>query len=849
VQRDSGNGYYENGAGWEILYEVDGEMNDWFYGEMGSMGFTFELNQSQQPDYNSYRDPTVFKHRSAWQYFLNRLDGSSIYGHTTDACTGNPLSAELSLDEVIFTFGEHTRTSEPLHGRYQWLTIPGLFHINFSKEGYHAQNWPVDVGFTKTLKEAYLVPDGSYNLEYYSHLIDDSGYDNDGEADPGETVIMPITIYATGGDVTSISATLSSSDTYISIIDGSATFPDLLADETGESFADYFSFSVSPDAPDGHEVEFTLAYTTSEVLCQTESTFIVRITKGFRSCPFIAEYLDADPGWTIENNGSGGWEFGPPTGTSGPPNAHTGTNVYGTNLGGSHGSNGDFMLTTEPFDLRGLRNAELKFMRWLENEAGFDIASIHLSLDGVEFHEIWKGFGRDSEWEEHRYDISSLADQEENVYVRFRLQSDGNTNWSGFYIDDVEICGEEVPSSAGKVRYSSHTIDDTDPDYGNNNSIVDTGETVTMAMEVRNTKDTEASAVSGILTTTTEGVSINNSYATFPNIAAGSLAMSQSPHFTFTVDTGCGMNIAFTLETRYDNGSSTQSQFLIPVGEKQYMQFFEDDMESDTGWTTSSGSGADGLWVRDDPFGVTDVWGQPVQPEDDTTADPGTDCWITENKRNPKDPKDFDVDGTVTLYSPLFSAEGGVELKVQYQRFFYFTSGGSGTSYFRAYYSTDGGSGWMNLESVESMANAWALKEYDLTYASSDMQLRFEVHEAASLGDLLLEGLVDDVVVDGYQWFCQDFTPPVVNPPNPIGETLMASKAENHVYLTWDPPPVDGTHDAATSYRIYRSLQPDTGFEEIGHPTSPFHYDVDALGSGESYYYKIKAENGGGLSD
>lgn len=849
VQRDSGSGYYENGTGWEILYAVDGEMNDWFYGEMGSMGFTFELNQSQQPNYDTYRDPTVLKHRPAWKYFLNRLDGSSIYGHTQDACTGDPLSAELSLDEVVFTYGEHTRTSEPLYGRYQWLTMPGLFHINFSKEGYYSQNWPVEVGFVKTLKEGYLVPEGSYNLEYYSHLIDDSGHDNDAEADPGETVIMPITIYATGGDITSISATLSTSDTYISIIDGSASFPNLLAGETGESLADHFSFAVSPDAPDGHEAQFNLAYSSNEVLCQAESTFIVPITKGFRSCPFVAEYFDADPGWTIENNGADGWEFGSPTGTGGPPSAYTGTNVYGTNLDGSHGSNGDFILTSQPFDLRGLRNAELKFMRWLENEAGFDIASIEYSLDGVEFHEIWKGFGRDEEWEEHRYDISSWADQEEIVYIRFRLQSDGNTNWSGFYIDDVEICGEEVPGSAGKVRYNNHTIDDSDPNYGNNDGIVDTGETVTVMLEVRNTKDTEATVVSGILTTTTEGVTINNNYATFPNIAAGSLAMSQSPHITFTVNSGCGMSIAFTLETRYDNGSSAISQFQIHVGEKQYQNFFEDDMESDTGWTTSSSSGADGLWVRDDPFGVTDAWDQPVQPEDDTTPDPGTDCWITENKRKPKNPKDYDVDGTVTLYSPLFSAEEGVEVKAHYQRFFYYTSGGSGDSYFGAYYSTNGGSSWMTLETVESMANAWTLKEYDLPYVSSEMQLRFEVNEASFIGDLLLEGLVDDVLVDGYKWFCQDFTPPVVNPPNSIAESLMASKVEGHVYLEWDPPAVDGTHDVATSYRVYRSLQPDTGFEEIGHPTSPFYYDVDVLGAEESYYYKVKAENGGGISD
>ncbi len=859
TQRDSGSGYYENGAGWEILYHVDGEMNDWFYGEMGSMGFTFEVNQSQQPDYDTYRDPTVLKHRAAWQYFLNRLDGSSIYGHTRDACTNDPISAELSLDEVIFTYGEYTRTSEPLYGRYQWLTMPDLFHINFSKEGYYSQKWPVDVGFAKTLKEVYLIPEGSFNLEYYSHLIDDSNYDNDGETDPGETVIIPITLYATGGDVTSISATLSSNDPYISIVDGSATFPNLLAGETGESLADHFSFSVSSGAPDGHEAQFTLTFSSNEMLCRTESIFLVRITKGFQSCPFEAEYLDSDPGWTINNNGTNGWEFGPPSGSGGPPSAYTGTNVYGTNLDGSHGSNGDFKLTTEPFDLRGLRNAELKFMRWLENEAGFDIASIEYSLDGMEFHEIWKGFGRDEEWEEHRYDISSWADQEDIVYFRFRLQSDSGTNWSGFYIDDIEICGEEIPSAAGKVKYNSHSIDDSDPNYGNNNASVDTGETVSINITVRNTKDTEVTAVSGILTTATLGVTINNNYATFPNIAAGSVAESQPPHFTFTVDSGCSQDILFTLETRYDDGSSATSQFQVKVGALEMITVFDDDMETDKGWTTES-TATFGSWVREDPYGVQDDNENQVQPEDDTTPDPGVTCWVTGNPRPQgkyKDPEDGDVDnGYVRLISPSFDGAGGASLGLDLNMWFYrfVTDNPYDTSYFEIDVSNNGGSTYQEVEKLESNANIWIPAHYELTQfttPTSDMRIRITVEEDFEIGggETILEGLIDDVRIVKESYECDPFSPPVMLSPNSIGNTLMAIKNETHVYLEWDSPLIDAEHDQATFYRVYRSTVPDSGFEEIGRPTLPFYLDVDAKISAEDYYYKVKAENSGGLSE
>ncbi len=859
ITRDSGSGYYENGTGWELIYAVDGEMNDWFYGEMGSIGFTYEVNTSFQPDYDTWRDSTILRHRPSWQYILDRLDGPSIYGHTYDACSGDPLSADLSLDEVFFTNGEFTRTSEPLYGRYQWMTMPGLFHVNFSKEGYYPQNWPVNVGFTKALKEAYLVPEGSYNLEYFSHTIDDSAGDRDDEADPGETVIMPITIYATGSDVTSISATLTSSDPYVSILDGSALFPDLSAGETGESSADHFSFSVLSDAPDGHEAEFSLSYSSSQTLCQPESTFKVKISKGFSSCPFVAESLDSDPDWTIENNGTNGWEFGPPTGSSGPPSAYTGTNVYGTNLDGSYGNNGDFVLTTEPFDLRSIRNAELKFMRWLENEAAFDIAFIELSVDGVEYHEIWKGFGRDTQWEEYRYDISTLADQTDMVTIRFRLQSDSSTAWSGFYIDDLEICGEEIPSAAGKVKYSSHAVDDSDPNYGNNNGSIDLGETVRMTLTVRNTKDTEATSVSGLLTTTTPGITINNNYAIFPNIDSGSVADSMLPHFTFTIGSECGQDIDFTLETFYDDGSSATSQFQVKVGILAWDTILDDDMETDMGWTTESNA-TFGYWVRENPYGVNKKDATEVQPEDDTTLDPGVTCWVTGNPRprgKYKDPEDGDVDGGyVRLISPSFDGTGAHSLGLDLNRWFYkeITTNPYDVSYFQIDISNNGGSTYHELEKLESSANIWMPVHYELTQftaPSSEMSIRMTVEEnfTTGFGDTILEGLIDDVRIVRESFECDSFSPPAMLPPNPIGNTLTVMKKETHVYLEWISPLSDAEHDIATSYRVYRSTRPDADFVEIGFPTSPFYLDAYALTEGENYYYKVKAENSGGLSN
>src|SRR5262249_36253803 len=144
--------------------------------ELGTTAITIEANsatQGFQPDYATWRDSTVARNRPGWQFLLDRLDGPSIWGHTTDACTGSPLSANLALDEIVFLGGETTRTSEPLHGRFDWILSPGLWHLNVDRLGYATQDWPVDVGFKAARREVRLVPSGSFAAEFLSMSIQD----------------------------------------------------------------------------------------------------------------------------------------------------------------------------------------------------------------------------------------------------------------------------------------------------------------------------------------------------------------------------------------------------------------------------------------------------------------------------------------------------------------------------------------------------------------------------------------------------------------------------------------------------------------------------------------------------
>jgi hypothetical protein len=149
LENDNGQtGRYATGPIGSTIYLVDGGSSDTQYGLYGAYAYTIEVNCCDfQPDYGSWRDITVERQRTAWQYFLDKtLDSPQIQGKVTDAATGAPLGAEVSVDEVTFTHGEAPRVADS-KGLYHWLAQSGLtYHVNFSFPGYCTETRTVTVG-------------------------------------------------------------------------------------------------------------------------------------------------------------------------------------------------------------------------------------------------------------------------------------------------------------------------------------------------------------------------------------------------------------------------------------------------------------------------------------------------------------------------------------------------------------------------------------------------------------------------------------------------------------------------------------------------------------------------------
>jgi len=394
--------------------------------------------------------------------------------------------------------------------------------------------------------------------------------------------------------------------------------------------------------------------------------------------------------------------------------------------------------------------------------------------------------------------------------------------------------------------YDSHAIDDSVE--GNADLELDPGERVVMSITVSSVEDAPVNDVEAILSTTTPGVTIHDSYATYTSVPALGTSATDAPHFSLSVDpSACSTIVFFTLELRFD-GKARKQVFSARIGTVEPITLLDDDFESDLGWSADPGSTTQGAWVREDPIGVVDGVGQPSNPEDDT-SDPGVTCWVTGNGElnGRKDENNNDVDdGVVTLLSPPFGVPNILSLSLSYDRWYYDNS--SGGDFFKTEVSNDGGQNWMLLEHVVFGTNGWgnnAVDLFALLPPSDDMRLRFLVEDGST--DTAVEGAVDEVLIDGTWVNCQDHTPASALGPNSVGNTLLVDvDAGGHAVLTWTAPAVDAGHDPATLYHVDRATSPAVPFTEAGSATATEWVDVDALGAPDSYYYLVWAENAGG---
>lgn len=152
------------------------------------------------------------------------------------------------------------------------------------------------------------------------------------------------------------------------------------------------------------------------------------------------------------------WEWGVPT--SGPRKATSGEKVFATNLSGKYDDRAWSMLEMPPVDLPE-GGKTLKFNSWHNFEQSrfgqpWDYGQVIISTDRQDWIALQTFKGDSSKWQDVRIDLSDYSGR---VYIAFRMISDANGTYDGWYFDDVEIAeGTTASSSPGLELFNDFSV-------------------------------------------------------------------------------------------------------------------------------------------------------------------------------------------------------------------------------------------------------------------------------------------------------------------------------------------------------------------------------------------------------
>lgn len=203
----------------------------------------------------------------------------------------------------------------------------------------------------------------------------------------------------------------------------------------------------------------------------------------------------------------------------------------------------------------------------------------------------------------------------------------------------------------------------------------------------------------------------------------------------------CGRQVAYYVSARTtqntlvtDPGNAPTSSFsaLSAFG---VTIFFDDNFETDRGWTVQNENLTDGAWERGIPAGGG------AREDPPTDYDGSGRCYLTANRSG-----NSDVDGGPTrLISPTIDMSAGDGI-VRYARWFRSVNGV--TDRFTVQISNDNGNTWTTVEDIPNQAAQWTSREFrvsDFVTPTSTMRLRFNAVDNPN--DSVVEAGIDAVQV------------------------------------------------------------------------------------------------------
>jgi hypothetical protein len=239
---------------------------------------------------------------------------------------------------------------------------------------------------------------------------------------PGQTENLVIGLANRGmAGASGVSATLSSTDSFVTVNTANASFPDVARGGSGFSLAPY-QIQVGSSCPDPHLATLNLAISdNSGQLSNTSFPVNITATPGFSD-----EMETGINGWTHSGIGDQ-WHQ-----TTHRSQSSSHSWYCGTEGGWQYTNENDASLITPYFTLGSI--TQVGFYHYDTTELGFDYGMAEIN-NGSEFWSQLASFtGSSHGWQQALYDVPDYGGQ--TVRVRFRFMSDYNVTAEGWYIDD-----------------------------------------------------------------------------------------------------------------------------------------------------------------------------------------------------------------------------------------------------------------------------------------------------------------------------------------------------------------------------------------------------------------------------
>lgn len=420
----------------------NGEHYQWQLGNFSNHAFLTEISNTQSPTIASAQAEAT----AVWPGTVWMMERAiPVWGHVTDAVTGQPLVANITYVENPFTQGEQNR-SEPMFGRYHAFLPAGLHTLRFELAGYQSEDVPVTVTTSGSIMvDVTLTPPGlSFSYPNGLPVIVDPAGGTTVRVDIAAANLTPqpgtgvVVVQSTNGAQT-LSMNELSANVYEAELPGFAC---------GDNVQLYFA------------ADDTLGQQWQSTTLQVPTAIQVNVT--------ISDAFEVPAGWTGGQPGdtatTGIWNRMDPFPTAAQPgDDHTVTGVNCWVTDGNGGSLGQFdvdggftTLLSPALDFTAAPNASIRYWRWFSNNQNGqneDVFRIDVSDDDGQNWINAETVAADSSeagggWFQHSFRVADFISPTASVRVRFIAEDESPGSIVEAAVDDFEIfevaCDGEV---------------------------------------------------------------------------------------------------------------------------------------------------------------------------------------------------------------------------------------------------------------------------------------------------------------------------------------------------------------------------------------------------------------------